>query len=302
MMAGLNDFLEGVESVSPADEVDDNLTQDPEDELDADTDDPSADSDDEGSGEEGEGKGGKSRTPENIYREVSRKQDKMEADNRKFQEKVFGTLERITENLAKNSAPAEPDNANGDALSKYSVTQLKELRAQVPDEKREAFDEYVIERMVQDKIEARMSASEQARDASYTRKDTAQRAVDQFPDLLDTSSEFAKTVDRELRQRGKSYAENNPHALLDVASSVAVKMGIGRRAVTNPRLPVGGHATRRNAAPNKGGADDLTMSRERANDLASRLEGALPKGKKFNIDSIRKSAQEYSDNADLFIR
>lgn len=297
-MAGLEDHLDGVESVSPTDEDLDNLPLEPNDD---DTEDLSADS---GDGAGGGGDEEKGRTPENVYREVSRKLEKQEEKNQAFQERMMGLMERMSENLAKPAETAEPDNANGDALSKYSVAQLKDMRAQVPDEKREAYDEYIVERMVQDKIETGMSAAEQVRNANDTRKQVAQKAVDLFPDLLDKSTDFAAAVDKELRYRGKGYAENNPHALLDVASTIATRMGIGRRSTPpNPRTPTGGHATRRNAAP-KGGSknDELTLSRERAGELASSLQGALPKGKKFDIEKIRKNSQEYSDNADLFIR
>ncbi len=297
-MAGLDDHLQGVQPESLPGEVDDNLEPNTDDEvldsnesLDADSEGAAADGD-------GEGEGDKGRTNENIYREVSRKLEKQQADNAAFQERILNKFAEIAENIAK---PAEPDNTNGDDLSRRSVAELKTLRAQVPEDKKEAFEEYIVERMVQERVEASMTVSEQTRNAGDTRKQSTQAAVNMYPDLVKGESEFAREVDNELRLRGKTYAENNPHALMDVANAVALRQGVRQR--TNPRIPGGGRtANKGNSAPANQKSDELSQSRERANAIADRLQGALPKGKKFNIDKMRKTTEEYTKNADLFIR
>ncbi len=289
----LKEQLEGVELDPPTNEVDDNLDPDPVVEPD-----PNPDADPEGDDKGGKGKG-EGRTADNVHGELSRKMAERDEANKKFQTKVLGALDSLAKRVTE-PAQSEPDKTNGDPLANHTVAQLKELRAKVPEEKLVAYDEYVVERKIQDEIESRMSISEQARDAQHARKTATKEAVSLYPDLVDENSDFAVAVDKELRMRGKTYTDGNPHALLDVANGVAQQLRVVQRTA-NPNLPKNQPNPRRHTAP-AGDKDELSQSRERASEIASGLQGALPKGKKFDLKRMRENSEDYIKNADLYIR
>lgn len=295
----LQKHLQGVEPDPPTGEDNDNLDPasddlTPDDDFEGQGADPG---DDDGGDDDGDGKGSKGRTAENVHREMSRKFEQERKERQQFQERMLGMFERLTENFGRPE-PAKPDNQNGDSLSNLTVTQLKNMRAQVPAEQKAAFEEYLVERMVDEQVEAKVGKTLKAQNLTTTRKQVAQEAVNLYPDLADNTSEFYQKVDKELRQRGEAYANNNPHAVLDVAAYVAARTGVVQN-VRN-RAP-GAPASKRNAPPAKK-QDDGGLPVERANSLASALQGALPKGKKFNIDKVRKASKVYLDNAELFVK
>ena len=238
----------------------------------------------------------KGRDAENVYRELSRKNEHLSGQLTSLQARFESAIER----MEASAQAAPPDATNGDPLAVKTVAQLKNLRSQVPEENLAAFDEYVSERQIQETVDARVGAFEQKQTASQARKQTAQEAVNTYPDLAKPGSDFAQAVDKELKRLGRSYTNNNPYALLDASNRVAIRDGYGAKT-TSPRIP-GRPATKRNASPAPKAKDGPSMDVERATKIASGLKNALPKGAKFDVEKMRESTEQYRQNRDFFIK
>ncbi len=289
---GLNDQLKGVLPASPPG-IEDPTPPDPTPEPDP------VKNEETGHGE-GKEKD-KERTPENVYRELSRKAEDERAENREFQKGMLATMDRMSERISEFRTPVKPDQPTGGSLDNYTLAQLDEVRGQVPADRKDAFEAYVTERKMDAKVDEKFAAQQVAMGFESQRESSVQEAVSMYPDLADESSNFYKDVDTALRARGAAYSKSNAQAVLDVASYVAARTGYGVRQTANPpRVP--GRPNHLNTAPVKTKAPDMSMTEERTVELSAALEGALPKGKKFDNKKMRENASEYIDNAELFIR
>jgi len=237
----------------------------------------------------------KDRPDENYFREMIRKGEERE-------ERMIALMERMTEARA---ADPQPVKQSGNGLDDRSVEELKGLRDQVPDEKKAAFDTYLNERIVRDEIDKRMQDFEHRTQARTARERYGQEAVNRYPQLADSTSDFAKKVNAKLKTLGKAYIDSNPRAIVDVANEVAISTGTAWRGnETQGRRPRQTPTGKKGSAPvqNSKSKDGGFMSEDRAKEIAAKLSRGLPSGKKFDVDKIRERANEYDQNRDLFIK
>lgn len=290
----LDTQLDGVQPNSPIGNEDDEHLEQPELEVEEDETPKGAEA--EGSEDE-DGKDG--RDLNNIYREFSRKQEKFQ---RAMQQQFRDTINELTTAL-RETRPSQPDKPSGNSLDDLSVDQLKNMRGQVPEEQREAFNDYLMERIITDEVGKRTTQLTKNQTFELQRAKANQSAVDRYPQLKDKSSEFRSAVEAELRARGgKDYAQANPAAVLDVANEIAAQTGVranvGTTVVRPRRQPLQPSATRKGKPVQT--KEEETMTDEQARAIAKRLEGAT--GVKFDIQKIKERHKMYKDNQDLFVK
>ena len=300
------DFLKDVPDSSP----------DPEDHYDLDNDHLDEDSghepDDRGADHDGgEGTGDDKqdgRTIENVYRELSRKQEKLE-------ERLFSMLEEnqrlIAESITGRSR--EPEKKSGNTLDDMSVQELENLRAQVaennPDRLAE-FDSYLNQRRVDQRVNERIQQFETKSQLESRRREANRTAVDRYPELGRRGSEFYRAVNSRLEELGADYVHSNPRAVLDAANDVAAERGVTpstqrqrvRGSVGNRRSG-GGAPTGDNAGDKK--ERDLPRSAKAKEDrakIASRLRSALPGGKDFDDAKIAERMEQYQKSLHYYLR
>lgn len=297
----MSDFLKDVPESSPdaedtqhSDYVDESPDHEPED--------TGADQGDgEGSDDQ---KGG--RTIENVYRELSRKQEK-------FQERMVEMLAENQRLLAESitGRNREPEKKTGNTLDEMSVTELTNFRATVAEQnpdKLAEYDAYLAQRRVDDRVNERIRQFETKSQIEARRREANHAAVSRYPELGRRGSEFYKAVNARLTELGQSYYDANPRAVLDAANDVAAERGI----TPTPRQRVRGSVAGRrgSGAPVAGGTDGKPTSnlpknaKEKADRdvIASRLRSALPKGKDFDDKAIAERMGQYAENLNYFLR
>lgn len=284
-MSGLGPEFEDVLSESSAES--DDLP-----ELEEEGDEPEVDaaSDDEGAEPDTDDKSG--RTLNNVRREVLRKTDEKFS---KLERTMQSSLESLRNEIRSAVAPGQP---NVPSLDSHSIEYLRAQRKDVPEEKREAFDQYLFDRTIREATESTVNSVLSKNQEKETRKEAARQAMRKFPELRQAGSEFKRTVEARMNERGADYVRNNPWAVLDIARDVADSMGVPssrKRQVPEDQLST--RSNQRRPAPKKGD-DDLTAlmpTKEEVERVAKRLQHALP-GKKFDTEAIRKRIAEYRAN------
>jgi len=109
-------------------------------------------------------------------------------------------------------------------INEMSVPELKQLYSTLDDdnsspEQRAALNDFIIEKMVDERVDAAMGRVEKVGKA----KELDGIAKKRWPQLADLESDFAKRVEAELEARGD--ADSNPRALLDAANAVGYELG-----------------------------------------------------------------------------
>lgn len=292
----MSDFLKDVGSDSSPDEVLED--QEHEQELEEPTTEPAANTgDDEGADGEGEGQG---RTIENVYRELSRKQEA-------FEQRFLEQQERLIETLAQRGQP-EPEKKTGNTLDDMSIEQLNSLRAEVAEnnpEKLVEFDAYLNQRRVDEQVTSRMSEWETRQRDEQMRSKAQQDALRRYPELANRGSELYRAVNARLNELGDSYVSANPRAVLDAANDVAAEMGVSPRRAGKAANMRGRVANKGNSNP-KAKAEDKDekpfVSDKEHEKISHRLSGALPKGKKFDKKSLQERGEFYRNNLQYYLR
>jgi hypothetical protein len=281
--------LEGVEPTPPIGTEDDPINEEPKE--------PET-SPAEGEGDGNDGESGDDRPKENWYREMVRKQEQFQE---RMQTQFLEAQERMAESF--RTAQAPPPDQNGDPLASKTVDELKALRSQVPDEQKAAFEEYLIERTISDRVEEKLGAFTAQHASVSQREQAAQDAVNRFPDLADPTSDFAKAANAKLKKLGKSYINNNPRAVLDVANEVALETGTSFRGPTSRRTNPPGKPASGNQAPAQAQADgaDDKARKARLAKIAKKLKAANG-GKDFDMKRVEETSKAYNDNIDMFLR
>jgi hypothetical protein len=294
----MTDYLKGVQSDSPADD-EPMEGQEFEQELDETAQEPDADTG-HGDGEEGEGeKSG--RTIENVYRELSRKQEEFQAQ---MMSQFMDAQRQLIENL--KSQP-EPEKKTG-TLDDMSVTELETFRAQVAEqnpEKLGEFDDYLNQRRVDERVSSRMSEWEKRQRQEQLRSKAQQDALRRYPELATQGSPFYTAVNARLNELGDAYVEANPRAVLDAANDVAAEMGVSPRQASKAASMRGRVASKSNSNPKakeKDKDEDKGLSDSEHEKIASRLSHAMPKGKKFDKKSLQERNKFYRDNLQFYLR
>jgi hypothetical protein len=298
----MSDFLKDVPESSP--EAEETQHSDQLDEtVDTETQDTGTDQG-EGEGTEGEDQDG--RTIENVYRELSRKQDKLQE---RMIEMMAENQRLIAESITGRNS--EPEKKTGNTLDDMSVTELDNFRTQVaeqnPDKLLE-YDAYVANRRVDERVNERIRQFETKSQVESRRREANTAAVSRYPELGRRGSEFYQAVNSRLTELGQTYYDANPRAVLDAANDVAAERGISPSAPQRVRGTVAGRrgtgAPVRNADTD-GPAQNLPKNAKEKADrdaIAARLRSAMPKGKDFDDKAITKRMGEYQDNLNYFLR
>jgi hypothetical protein len=290
-MAGLEEQMEGVsrESLPEKEEVETTVEEKP------------TESEAQAKDEEGKTKD-EGRTPENIYRETTRKLDKFRDDQQQFQRDVLNQITGMAEKIATNStAPAAPAVKT---LEDYSVAELSTIRngLEKEDPRIAEIDTLIARRYVSDEVDSRVSAVTARQEVEHERKRAGELAQERFPDLNDETSEFYQKVDRKLRQMSPTLKENNPRIVLDTANEVAISEGVTAKTTRTLRSPDRPGANQRdNAKPAPKTKEEYIMPLEEAKRIAGKLKDAM--GREFTdkeIDNIRKGHNDYHENRGMF--
>ncbi len=288
----MTDFLKDVQpdpsagNDDPTLEGDPNATPDPQPEQ----------------GEGGEGADGKpegdGRTIDNVYRELSRKQEE-------FQNRMLEQQNKLIEALNRRPEPA-PEKKTGNSLDDMTIQELETARATVAEQNPEqlsGFDAYVNQRRVDEQVNSRMSAWEQRQQTEQLRSKAQQDALRRYPELGERGSEFYNAVNSRLNELGDSYVGANPRAVLDAANDVAAELGVSPRQAGKAAQMRGRVANKANANPKaketekQEGLSDAEQAK-----IAARLKGAMPKGKEFDPKAIREREKFYRDNSQYYLR
>lgn len=256
----------------------------------------------ESGAEAGEGEGEKSgRTIENVYRELSRKQEEFQSQ---MMSQFMDAQRQLVEAL---KVKPEPEKKTG-TLDDMSVSELESLRGQVAEnspDKLGEFDAYLNKRRVDDQVASRMSDWEKRQSVEQARGKAQQDALRRYPELADRSSAFYAAVNNRLNELGDSYVNSNPRAVLDAANDVAAEMGVSPRAAGKAASMRGRVATRGNSNPKAKEAqadDESGPSQAEIDKIAAKLQGALPKGKKFNTKDLKDKSKFYRNNLQYYLR
>jgi len=253
----------------------------------------------EAKGDEGAKEGdGDGRTIDNVYRELSRKQEE-------FQNRMLEQQNKLIEALNRKPEPA-PEKKTGNSLDDMSVSELETARATIAEQNPEqlaGFDAYVNQRRVDEQVNSRMSQWESRQQTEQLRGKAQQDALRRYPELATRGSEFYNAVNSRLNELGDSYVSVNPRAVLDAANDVAAEMGMAPRQA-------GKAAQMRGRVANKGNANPQAKTEEKKEGMSEaemaaiskRLSGAMPKGKEFDAKAIREREKFYRDNQQYYTR
>jgi len=242
-----------------------------------------------------EGGGKKSeRTIDQVRGELVRKIEEANAGHRE-------ALARIEGMLAARQAPAaQPENALPN-VNNMSADQLEALRPNIPQEQLGAFNKMVTDRRVAESVRGVMATEFSKRDVEQTRKSANQEAFNRYPDLHNDASPLRRMTNKVLDELGGSGSQD-PRVVLTAANEAAARLGITptRRATSqgNDVRGVGGRT-----APAPGGKPGgSTISDEKVDQLSKALQGAMPRGKKFDPERIKASHAQYTEHRGLIIK
>lgn len=186
-----------------------------------------------------------SRTLENVYRETSRK---LERQNARV-EQLVGIVEQLRADI--RGTARQPETSTVPTLERLSIPELEAAlnSDRITDAEKPALQQYIQERRVAAMVDEKLTDMTRKQDDKQKRRNAADQALRQYPQLRNPNSEFARAVDQELTARGKGYKVENPFAVLDVANSVAARMGMP--ASRSKRVPEQ-LGTNRNSGPKRG--------------------------------------------------
>lgn len=221
------------------------------------------------------------RPAENVRREVLRKHDELKAE-------VLGLRDLVTQLVSAKTAPASPQ-----TLDDMSVDQLRDLKLKIPDERKAEFDAYYQERVIDDRLNTKLTKHAETERQAQARKRANQVAVDRYPQLLDRASAFRAEVNRRMATLDPNYIRYNERIVLNIAEDVASEQGLSPRTVKGSRSFGQPGSTRRSEAPVKDGSVQGTMSDAEYEKIASKLKHAKKGG--FDKTRIMARNKEYQD-------
>jgi hypothetical protein len=232
------------------------------------------------------------RSLDNVRGELIRKQEKLRDELSDLRSEIRG----LTASL--QSKPVKEQQESGNDLDKMPVQQLESLRGQVPEENLADFDRYLIERKVRETVDSKLGDFTKTQSMRLERDKYNAAAKQRYQELNDLSSDFARAVQRKLNELPDELVETNPRVVLDMANEVAVDQGVKPRA----RREVRGKPASADTAPAPTDKPQIAMSDEEMADIATKLSGALPRGKKFDMDRVKQRAEFYNgEETDLRI-
>lgn len=272
----------------------DDDTKDTNDDLELDAN-PAGDAGDSEDGPDGQ----KGRSAENVRGELLRKM-------KKDSEAMLARLDKLaTENASLKSQLAEPivkGSQGPKTFDDMTIAELTAARPNIPAEQKEAFEEYLIDRKVDERVDGKLDKFQ----SKTTFKDQEDRfneqAYQRWPELRAKGSEFYGIADKILSEMGTA-GEKNPRAVLDAANEAGLELGLSPTGVPS-------RSTRRspgNVAPGRStkgtNAPDLETSAEDQK-IANSLANAMP-GKKFSekqLKRIAKRSKMYKESINSHLR
>lgn len=255
-------------------------------------------------GSTGDGDKQEGRTLDNVRGEFMRKLAQRDDAVADLQAEIRALR---TDLQSKPDTPAQPAQSANQTIDQMSLTELRTLRRGLPDDtptdQVQQLDDYITDRAVEDKARE-LYRNESTRD-QYARleRKANEKAMDRWPELRKRSGPFFAKVNQVLQDRG-NFAENDPEAVLNAANEVGFQLGLTpagktvdqRKSAGNP-TNVAGSANTPASHETHGGLDDDEIAQ-----LSERLRGALPAGKKFDPDAIKKRDQFYARNHNQYER
>jgi hypothetical protein len=251
--------------------------------------------------------GKQGRGPDEVRGELLRK---MEESNAALRAEIAASINGLKGMIegAVATRPAKP-RAGMEALDGMSVQELRAMRGQIQDTAQQAaLDEYIANRVVDERVDARLTSTLSARQFAETERAANEEATSRWPELRDKSSRLYAETNRIINEMGTG-AETDPRAVLHAANEAGFRLGIAPKA-PSARLAYDRHgqvAPGHDAnAPGPGSADEkLTPEDEAEVDrVAERLGAAMPAGKfsPEQLARVKKNLLEYRKNAHLFIK
>jgi hypothetical protein len=233
-------------------------------------------------GDEPGGEGG--RTIDNVRGELLRK---MEKQNQMLMDELRA-LRQQQEARRDYGVPAQ---TQPQTLDDLSIEQLENMRANVPDEQKAAFEAYLSDRKIDEKVNEKVKAVTSKQTFAQREAEANQMAFDRWPALRDKSSELYRMTDSILTSMGKE-ADKNPRAILDAANEAGLELGltpsgsgaIRRRHREPGNSTVSGRSTRPTQTQEKAEEPELSQSE------INRLAQAMP-GKKFTKEQMKRIAE-----------
>jgi hypothetical protein len=254
--------------------------------------DPSTDDDPDGN----DGKDG--RSIENVRGELLRKMEKQN-------EALMAELRALREANQYRPEP-KPDSSKPKTLDDMSVAELEQMKDSIPEDKRAAFGQYLIERKAAEIARNEVERYRKVDSFESAEKHANEKAFSRWPQLHNKSSEFYQVTNRILQEMGPD-ADNNPRAVLDAANEAGLELRLtpqtygARIERREPGSVQGGRTSR----PTKGRKDDvIDMESDEQRAIRDRLATAMP-GKKFTKEQLARIAKRqklYKDNLPLFTR
>lgn len=260
----------------------------------------SSDGENDESSENSEENESNSRTIDNVYGELTRKQND-------FQEKILGEIGRLVSQVS-DLASVKPAGPQGPkTLEDYSSAELTAYRDKLPaeDPQRENLSSAIANAIVNEKVQVAVNDIT-GRDRLQSQREAAvTEAIERYEDLADETSSFYQKVDAKVKSLDPNYVAANPRVVMDVANEVAIAAGINpTKARQVLRVPGKLSASKREgAAPAPENDDELLMSEKEARKIATSLKGAL--GRELTdkeLLDIRKNHKSYYDNRSMFTR
>ncbi len=248
----------------------------------------------------GEGEGG--RTVDNVRGELTRKLDQQQAY---FTGQVSSLEAKIDRLLASPTvqAPAHSNDPQAQ-LDAMSLTDLRNLRSQVPEENLATFDQYYEDRRISEAVESKVQTITNQQSYQEQEQQANTEAMTRWPDLRDPTSTLYTQTNKILANLG-SAADSDPRAVLNASNEAALQLGLAPRTVTAPRVqnvrhvaPGGSNAP----APGNEGSGSAP-SKERLQQLSNSLANGF-KGEISDemMERIAQRTADYRDNKDKFVR
>jgi len=235
---------------------------------------------------------GKGRTIDEVRGELVRRIEDANAATREQLARIEGMMS------ARQAEPARP--AGPPDINTLPLDELEALRPSIPKEQLGAFERLVADRRVAEAVRGHVTSEFSKRETERTRREANQEAFNRYPDLHNETSPMRKMTNKVLDERG-GVEGAGVRAVLDAANEAASRLGItaATRQSGGPDIRQPGSRT---APAPTGGAGTPTLSKEKADSIAKALRGALPAGKKFDIERIQKSHADYTAHRNLIVK
>jgi len=238
-----------------------------------------------------------SRTLENVRGELLRKQEKLQSEINK----QFSDLNARLTDLARGMVrPAAEKPKSQASLDDYTVSELEQYRGTISDADKPKLDAYIADRKTREAVKHEMESFTKQQQLDQSRVQYNKTAVDRYPDLNKETSDFAREVDRRLQELPEDIVMRNPRVVLDIANDVAIDRGV---KPTQRRTVEGlSRVAPSNSSPTEQPTYTSKLTDDERDRIESKLQSALPKGKKFDRKKIIEREKFYDEVIDEHIQ